>query len=494
MKVAVIASEAVPFAKTGGLADVAGALPRALAKLGHEATLFLPRYRRAQHAGVPLTPTGHRIRVPIGSREVEGRILAAELPGSTARAFLIDQPAYFDRDELYGRKGSDFPDNCERFVFFQRAVLEAIRVLDLRPDVLHCNDWQTGLIPVFLREEYRTKPEFATTGTLLTIHNLAYQGVFWHYDMPLTRLDWRLFNFHELEFHGKLNFLKAGIAFSDLLSTVSPTYAREIQTPEGGCGLDGLLRARASDLFGIVNGIDTSIWNPAIDPLLAERYVAENPEPGKAACKAQLQRRLGLPERPEVPLFAQIGRLDPQKGWDLLATVADDLLDDDVQMVVLGEGQPRYHDLLDRLSNRHPGKLRAVLEFLPPLAHHIEAGADLFLMPSLYEPCGLNQLYSLAYGTVPIVHSTGGLADTVVDATYETLSRGTATGFAFREPTPEAFRGAIQRALQIWPDRAAWRKLVQTGMRQDWSWDKSARAYLHLYEQIVARRESMRLA
>src|SRR4051812_603309 len=241
MRILTIASEAVPFAKTGGLADVAGALPVALASLGHEATLILPRYREASRSGLALTPTGRRLRVPIGSRDVEGRIIAADLPGSTARAFLIDQPAYFDRDELYGRQGVDFPDNCERFVFFGRAVLETIRLMGLQPDVVHCNDWQTGLVPVYLREMYRSRPGFDAVGTLLTIHNLAYQGIFWHLDMPVTGFDWRLFNRHQLEFHGKLNFLKGGIAFADLLSTVSPTYAREMQTPEFGCGLEGLL-------------------------------------------------------------------------------------------------------------------------------------------------------------------------------------------------------------------------------------------------------------
>ena len=329
--------------------------------------------------------------------------------------------------------------------------------------MIHCNDWQTGMIPVLLREAYRHLPAFRAIGTLLTIHNLAYQGVFWHYDMPLTGLNWNLFNFHQLEFHDKLNFLKAGIVFADLLSTVSPSYAREIQTPAFGCGLDGLLRARSGDLRGIVNGIDASLWNPGNDTLLAQRYGASDFESGKAACKAQLQRRLGLPERPDVPLFAQIGRLDPQKGWDLVADVAEDLLSRDVQMVVLGEGQPRYHQLLDRLSSRHAGKLRVVLEFLPPLAHQIEAGADLFLMPSLYEPCGLNQLYSLTYGTVPIVHATGGLIDTVRDATPERLSDETATGFVFHEPTAAALAAAIGRALALWPDRPAWSRLVPGG-------------------------------
>ena len=369
-------------------------------------------------------------------------------------------------------------------------MLETIRLLGLRPDVLHCNDWQAGLIPVTLDELYRQRPGLGAVGTLFTIHNLAYQGSFWHHDMPLTGLDWRLFNWRQLEFHGQLNFMKAGLVFADMLSTVSPTYAQEIQTPAFGCGLDGLLRARRDDLRGIVNGVDLRVWDPAVEPMIAQNYDATTVAEGKAACKAQLQRRAGLPERPDVPLFAQIGRLDPQKGWDLLAEVADDVLRGDVQMVVLGEGQPRYHELLDRLGDKHSGKLRAFLEFSNPLAHQIEAGADIFLMPSLYEPCGLNQLYSLVHGTVPVVRSTGGLADTVVDANPQTLADGTATGFAFHEPTPQALKATIDRALALWPDRAAWNQLVRNGMRDDWSWEHSARAYVDLYEEVVRRAAS----
>ena len=493
MNVAVIASEAVPFAKTGGLADVAGALPPALERQGHRAALFLPCYQRVWKASPPLAATGLTLRVPIGAKVVEGHVYKTTLPGSDVAVYLIDQPAYFDRAGLYQVEGTDYPDNAERFIFFERAVLETIRLLDLRFDVLHCNDWQTGLIPVYLRELYQGVPGLAGAATLLTIHNLAYQGAFWHWDMPLTGLDWRLFNWRQLEFHGRINFLKAGLVFADLLSTVSPTYAEEIQGPALGCGLDGLLRDRRGDLSGIVNGIDMSVWNPSVEPMLALRYDAATVTAGKAACKAQLQRRACLPERPDVPLFAQIGRLDPQKGWDLLAEVADDLLRGDVQMVVLGEGQPRYHELLDRLAAKHVGKLRAFLEFSSPLAHQIEAGADIFLMPSLYEPCGLNQLYSLAHGTVPLVRATGGLADTVVDVAPESLAAGTATGFAFPEPTPRSLQSAIDRALALWPDRDAWGRLVQAGMRSDWSWDRSAAAYCSLYEE-AARRAARRPA
>ncbi len=490
MNVAVIASEAVPLAKTGGLADVAGALPRALADLGQDVSLFLPGYRRAKSAGVELRDLGLSISFPIGDRTYDGRILAGKLPGSDVDVFLVDQPEFYDRDHLYQENGVDYADNCQRYVFFDRAVLEALRRMGRPVDILHCNDWQTGMIPVYLEEMYRRDPVLGGAGTLFTIHNIAYQGSFWHWDMPLTGLDWKLFNWRQLEFHGRLNFLKGGLVFSDLLSTVSPTYAREIQTPEYGYGFDGLLKARRRDLFGIVNGIDPTIWNPAVDPTLAASYDAGTVSQGKPACKAQLQRRASLPERPDVPLFAQIGRLDPQKGWDLLAESADELLQNDVQFIVLGVGHPRYHAMLEQLAMRYPGKLRVFLEFSNTLAHQIEAGADIFLMPSIYEPCGLNQLYSLAYGTVPIVRSTGGLADTVVDATPENLQAGTANGIAFQHTDGNALRWAIRRALELWSDKPTWSSLVHAGMTADWSWDRVAGEYVDLYRKICVMRGS----
>ena len=349
-----IASEAVPFAKTGGLADVAGALPRALAQIGVHATLIIPCYRQARDAGIPLRNTGLTFQIPIGAGTVETHVQASTLPGSDVPVYLIDRPAYFDRPSLYQENGADYGDNSQRFIVFQRAALEAIRSLGLRPDVIHCNDWQTGLIPVYLDEFYRDTPELAHAGTLLTVHNMAYQGSFWHWDMPLTGLDWHLFNWRQLEFHGRINFLKAGLVFSDLLSTVSPTYAKEIQTPEYGCGFDGLLRARRHDLHGIVNGIDPTIWNPRVDRLIASTFDAASVSTGKAVCKRTLQQRAGLPVRADVPLFAQIGRLDSQKGWDLLMEVADQLLESDIQLVVLGEGHPRYHDLLQQLAQHRP--------------------------------------------------------------------------------------------------------------------------------------------
>ena len=410
MKVLYLASEVVPFAQTGGLADVAAALPRAVRNLGIEVTVMMPAHRGCRTSGPEVRSTGRSIRVPIAGRTVAADLLATSLPGSDVPVLLIDQPSYFDREGIYGVDAADYSDNCERFAFFQRAALEAARALDLRPDVIHCNDWQTALVPTMLREFERHQADspFRATGTLLTIHNLAYQGSFAEREIGRTCLDDVLMTPGRLEAFGRLNFLKAGLIDADLITTVSPTYAREIRTSELGRGLDDVLRARGDDLRGIINGIDRSIWDPATDRHLACRYDASTWRSGKAACKTYLRRRLGLADRPEAPVLAAIGRLDPQKGWDLIEAVVDDLIRREVQLVVLGTGDPHHMAELDRLASRHPASLRAIFEFSTPLAHQIQAGADLLLMPSRYEPCGLNQLYALAYGTVPVVRATGG--------------------------------------------------------------------------------------
>jgi starch synthase len=501
-KVLLAASEVVGFAKTGGLADVAGALPCALTRRGHECAVILPLYHAARSGPAPVEPTKHEFAVHISGRPVHGRLWRSHLPGSAVPVYLVDQPAYFDRDDpALGRgfyqytgpdgRPHDYPDNCERFVFFCRAVLEAVQLLDFWPDVLHVNDWQTGLVPVYLREEYRRRLDlgerFSRIRTLLTLHNLAYQGVFWHLDLPLTGLDWRLFNYHQLEFHGHLDFLKAGIVFADRLNTVSRMYAREIQTPYFGCGLQGVLAERRSVLSGIVNGIDTGVWNPATDRHLAANYDAETAPQGKQACKGALQERFGLAAAPGAPLLGVVARLVEQKGIDLVIKAAEQILPDGCQLVVLGEGSPVYQDQLKELRRRCPGQVGLELAFDERLAHQIEAGADVFLMPSLYEPSGLNQLYSMRYGTVPVVRATGGLADTVVNCTPETLEKDTATGFCFAAPTAGALTEAVQRAVTMYREQPAeWLRLLRNGMRQDWSWDRSAVEYEKLYDLIVA--------
>jgi starch synthase len=512
LRLLLAASEGVPFAKTGGLGDVVGSLPRALANRGHQCAVILPLYSCTRAGRIALTPTNLSFVVPIGGRKVSGSLWRATLPDSFVSVYLVEQPSYFERDNpaqgrgLYqltlpnGQK-ADYPDNCERFVFFARAILEAIRLLNYWPDVLHNNDWQTGLTPVYLREEYarhllpELQSRYAKIRTLFTVHNLAYQGIFWHWDMPLTGLDWRLFNYQQMEFYGKINFLKAGIVFSDAITTVSPTYAREIQTPYYGCGLEGILSERRHRLTGIVNGVDYTIWNPATDPHLAANYDVANVVEKKPICKAALQRRFRLPEKSKVPLLGMVSRLVEQKGVHLVGKTADTWLtstarsaDEGAQLVVLGEGDPKYHRMLIDLQARHPDRLGLYLGFDETLAHQIEAGADIFLMPSEYEPSGLNQLYSLKYGTVPVVRATGGLADTIVDATEANLAAGRATGFSLLANYPTAFLSAVERALDLYrqrPDR--WLQLMQTGMRQDWSWDRSAAEYEKVYARICGR-------
>ncbi len=362
--------------------------------------------------------------------------------------YFVDQPQYYERPGLYQEDGEDYRDNCERFVFFSRAVLEAVRLLDLDVEVIHANDWQTGLVPAYLKIEYRGVPGYEQIGTLFTIHNMAYQGMFWHWDMLLTGLDWKYFNWQQMEFFGNLNLLKTGLIFADRLNTVSPRYAEEIQSAPLGCGLEGVLQQRRDVLTGIVNGVDYREWDPQMDSSLPTSYGPDTFAQGKAACKAALQTELGLPVEPKTPLIAFIGRLTDQKGVDLLAaTVRDWVQTHDVQWAFLGTGDPQHHEQFAMLAERFPQKVAVRLEFSNQLAHRIEAGADIFAMPSRFEPCGLNQLYSLKYGTVPVVRATGGLADTIVDCNEATAAAGTATGFAFSEYSALALSEALELRL-----------------------------------------------
>ncbi len=472
MKILLASSEVVPFAKTGGLADVCGALPVELAKLGHEVSVIMPAYRRVRHCGQEIADTGIRVEVPIGSHVVEGRYLRSHLPGSDVPVYLVEQARYFDRDELYREAGRDYKDNCERFVFFCRAVMESIRLFDLNIDLIHANDWQTGLLPAFQKIEYDNAPGYEQIATLLTIHNMAYQGQFWHWDMLLTGLDWKYFNWRQMEYYGDLNLLKSGIVFADSLNTVSPQYAAEIQQSPLGCGLEGVLSHRSNVLSGIINGVDYSVWNPASDPHLAATYTSSNWEQGKARCKAALQIELGLPDSPQVPLIGLVGRLADQKGFDLVAQVIKQwVLTTDAQWAILGTGESQYHTLFRELSAEYPSKVAAKLLFSDALAHRVEAGSDIFLMPSRYEPCGLNQLYSLKYGSVPVVHRTGGLADTISDASGENLANRRANGFVFDRYEMTALDLALDRACQAFlHEKPLWNQLVETGMTQDWSW------------------------
>lgn len=490
LKVVTIASEMIPLAKTGGLGDVCGSLPLALESVGCQSTCFLPAYRSALKAGLPIETTDIAFTISIGGKNVACRLLKTQLAHSNVTVYLIDQPHYFERDGLYSDRQGEFRDNCERFAFFCRAAMQAIETLGLKPDIVHCHDWQTGLVPAYIHARLGNFAWMNDVASVMTIHNLAYQGRFWHLDMPLTGLDWNYFNWERLEYYGDLNLMKSGIVFADRVTTVSPTYAKEITRPEHGCGLDGLLAKRGSDLIGIVNGVDYQQWNPATDDLLPAKYDLQSWQGGKAACKAALQADLGLPQEASKPLVGIVSRLAGQKGWDLILPLLRHWLPHrDVQWAILGTGDKGYENELRDMSIAHPTKLAVKLDFSEKVAHGIEAGSDLFLMPSRYEPCGLNQLYSLKYGTVPVVHATGGLADTVVHSTAETLQNGTATGFSFNEYSVAKLENALNEALDFYLNRRQqWAQLVETGMRDDWSWNNSANRYREIYLETLQNR------
>ncbi len=489
MKILFTTTEAVPFCKTGGLGDVCGSLPQELARLGHEPVIILPAFRQALSCGRTIEPTGIDFEVPIGRKMVPGTFLRSTLPGDKVPVYLIHQPRYYDRAELYRENGHDYKDNCERFVFFCRAALEAIQLLDLHTELVHCHDWTSGLVPAYLKTELAGVPPYDSIRSLFTIHNIAYQGNFWHWDMELTGIDWKYFNWRQMEFYGNLSFLKTGLAFADTLSTVSPRYAEEIQRAPLGCGLEGMLQYRRDDLFGIINGVDYREWNPETDSYLnGNQYGLKNFAEGKRACKAALQGEMGLPQIADQPLIAMIGRFADQKGFDLVAQLIPHWAANlPAQWVILGTGESQYHELFARLAEQHPEKVAVRVGFANELAHRIEAAADIFLMPSRYEPCGLNQLYSLKYGTVPVVHATGGLADSITNLSDETLAAGTANGFSFDTYDSTALADTLLRACQTFSNRPLWEQIVRTGMRQDWSWNRSACEYERLYTRTLAR-------
>jgi starch synthase len=476
-RILMAASEMTPFAATGGLGDVLGSLPPALAALGAHVHVVLPRYRTT---GIDAADTRLQttLMVPQGDvvREAGLRTLRHR---EVAISFVVADE-YFDRDGLYGDAHGDFGDNAARFAFFAHAVVALAARLDPPPDVVHCHDWQTGLVPLLLRTS--PDPALARVPTAFTIHNLGYHGAFGLDVWPVLGLDRRWFTSEHLEFYGLVNFLKAGLVFADRLTTVSPRYAAEIQTPEHGHGLDGVLRARASALRGILNGIDVGRWDPARDPFLAATFDADDLA-GKAECKARLQRDYELPIRARVPLFGMVTRLAEQKGIDILSAALPRLLAHDLQIVILGRGDERYERWLAEAARRDPTRLAVRLAFDEALAHQVEAGADAFLMPSRYEPCGLNQMYSLRYGTVPVVRATGGLDDTIddVDATPA------GTGFKFAGYSADALVATVERALARYADPLGWQRIMREGMRRDHSWQRAAHAYLDLYREMTAR-------
>lgn len=481
MKILMVASEAVPVAKTGGLADMVGALAAEVGRMGHEVRLAVPGYRDVVAAPLAQRET-RRFGIPLVDGPAEVSIETGALNGGKVTLVVVRYDPFFARSGLYGEGGSDYPDNLFRFALFCRATLEACHQAVWTPDVLHAHDWQGALSIVYLKTLFSSHPPWTTVPALFTVHNVGYQGIFPATSFSRLGLPWSEYRPDRLEFHGQINLLKGGLIYADLLSTVSPTYAHEILTSEFGEGLEGVLQERKERLFGILNGIDYDAWNPATDPHLPAHYSAKDLD-GKKACKSALQREMKFLAR-DVPLFGLISRLADQKGIDLILDVLPKLLALDVQIVILGVGDPGYHARLTELSELYSGKLAVRLSFDEGLAHRIEAGADMFLMPSRYEPCGLNQLYSLRYGTVPIVRKTGGLADTV--APYLPGHAETATGFVFESPHPEVLLSTIFLALEVYRDRKQWTELMRRGMQQDFSWRRSARQYVELYERARA--------
>ena len=468
-----VTSEAHPFAKTGGLAEVTGALPLALARLGHRVTLIIPRYRGIE------VGRGDEATFSLAGRSV-GVGFARQPLAAGVEAVLVDAPDLFDREGLYGTADGDYADNAWRFAVFSRAALEFARLSGQRPSIIHAHEWQTGLVPAYQKMHFSHDPIVGGVPSIFTIHNLAFQGIFPAATLDEIGLGWEVFNVQAMEYFGKISYLKAGINFSEKITTVSPNYAREVVTPEMGFGFNGVLARRQSDLVGILNGIDTERWNPAVDAFVAAPFSARNLA-GKRKAKALLLEHAGLPHDKASlarPVIGLIARLTDQKGMDLIAAAADDLMSLDAAWTILGNGEARYEDLWRSLATRYPDRVSVKIGFDERLAHHIESGADAFLMPSRFEPCGLNQMYSLRYGTVPIVRATGGLEDTIEDYDPRT---GAGTGFKFVEYTPVAMLEAVRRALEVYRNPAVWKRIQQQGMQQDHSWDVSAREYVKVY-------------
>lgn len=480
MKVLMAASEIAPFAKTGGLADVLGSLPIALKALDIDVELIMPKYKTVQTESVDLGD----IRVEIEDQLVIGRYHRCYLPGTDIPVYLIEQDDYFNRDGLYSSQGTDYTDNLERFAFFCKAVMNLVENKILQPDLIHCNDWQTALIPVYIKTNYANHPTVSSIKTLFTIHNLAYQGCFPVFLYSIPGIGWEHFHLDALEFYNQINLMKGGIVFSDAVNTVSPTYAKEIQTPEFGSGLDGILRKRSDKLIGILNGVDYTEWSPDVDQYIPRQYTRNNVAECKEINKRALLEEFNLPVSSErTPLFGVVSRLAQQKGLDLLAGIIPRLVRHGVQIVVLGTGEPNLERTFQIMRNEYPKSCGVEISYDNRLAHWIEAGADFFLMPSRYEPCGLNQIYSLRYGTIPIVRAVGGLADTIFDVDEHPEGNG----FVFHESTADALFDACHRAIEYYQNRDAWLTLLQRAMSYDFSWQKSALDYKATYEKIVSK-------
>jgi starch synthase len=482
LKILFVSSEVVPYAKSGGLADVAGALPRALTEAGMDVKIIMPLYPSVKKIMLDKNPLIEKLLVPFGDIDLAANIYMTR-SGKRVPTFFIQREDLFSRPGLYGSSMGDYYDNLERFTFFCHAVLRVARELDFRPDIIHCHDWQTGLIPALIKGPYN-EPFFKGTSTLFTIHNMGYQGVFPGYRLGITGLKGIDFYHQEgLEYWGNISLLKSGIVYADAVNTVSPTYAEEIRTREFGLGMEGVLINRKDSLSGILNGVDYGIWNPEKDNYIPKNYSLKNIS-GKSICKKELINEMGLePSLSEKPIFGMVSRLDKQKGLDLLIDIIDELMALDTGLILLGSGDPGIITALAEASKMHPGKIGIGTGFNDPLAHRIISGNDFFLIPSKYEPCGLTQMYALKYGTVPVVRATGGLNDTVF--TYE---NGKGTGFKFSGTNPDEFLTCIIKAIDIYKDKNEWKRIVSNGMKEDFSWKKSAERYIELYKKLKEKK------
>jgi starch synthase len=483
MNILIASSEAVPFVKTGGLGDIVGAMTHELALRDHQVKLVLPLYRQVDPVVFPLKKTIEMMNVEMGNTTMSCRVWEYD-DHTPYKAYFIEYNHYFSREEPYGENNEAYLDNGKRFTFFSKAALELAIQLDFKPDIVHVHDWQTAIIPYYLKTWKWQDRFFDGTASVLTIHNLGYQGFT---DLSISSfigLNWMQVREEEFEAMGSINLLKGGVFYADQLTTVSPTYASEILAEPGGCGLSRFLNRRRNDLVGVLNGVDTTEWNPDRDTYIPETYSADDLT-GKATCKREIQRFFNLSLDSEMPVFAYIGRFADQKGLAMLKDCLDTILSWEMQLVVLGSGDPYYEDVFGKLPGYYPGRAGSYIGFMPELAHRLEAGADFLIMPSVYEPCGLNQMYSLLYGTLPIVRATGGLVDTVVNYDEES---GDGTGFMFNDIDPKALENTIGWALNTWyNDRDAYLKMQKRGMKQDFTWGRSMSEYETVYEKARAR-------
>ncbi|MBU2511753.1 glycogen synthase GlgA [bacterium] len=487
MEIIIVSSEAVPYVQTGGLGDVVGAFANQLALKNHHVYLIIPFFRniRQNRSKLKLKICVSALEVKMGDRTFSCRVWKT-FPAPNLQVFFIEYNDFFDRNNLYVDGFEEYEDNGERFSFFCKAALDLSLKIKLNPDIIHVNDWQTALIPYYLKTWYWNEPSFKNTASVFTIHNMGYQGRINRSKSSFLGLNWMQMRSEEFEDQGKINLLKGGIFYADVITTVSPTYAKEILTEPGGCGLSNHLSRRTIDVTGILNGIDDQLWNPETDPYIPENFSRKNLF-GKTVCKANLQKQFGFEVNPEIPIFGIVSRLAYQKGLQLLMECADDIMQWELQFILLGSGDPSYSEFFQNLAKRYPGKAGVYIGFQTELSHLIEAGSDFSIMPSLYEPCGLNQLYSMLYGTLPIVRATGGLNDTVEKFDEENL---TGTGFVFDDISSNALRNTIGWALSTWYDkREAYKKIQLQAMNQDFSWKNPIREYESVYRKAIRRRK-----